>query len=259
LETKRLNENSMHSDPSLDSMQRGTTLERLPAAAERLLEMTIERPEGKQKVISEMVFPSETSLKNAEEVIRVYEKIAATAKPPFDRVVNGPIEPLARFLSGPMIVDTFTEHKTGVEDDETRMGRREWRMFILRKRDPEAWEYTEQNNALRINQGVSTFLAAIEVIKNYAQPASPEGQAVLRRIVRNAEDLQEVLNLTQVAAFRDEGDMGEKIIEHIRLAGGYDRLPIEKKKEVVNLVRSLVFDAFKELAPYYASNADRSA
>lgn len=241
----------MDTEPSLDSLQRGTTLEKLPAAAERLLEMTIERPGGKQKVISEIVFPSEASLKNVEEVVRVYEKIAATTKPPFDRVVSGPLGPLTRFLSGPMIVDTFTKHKTGVEDDETRMGRREWRMFILQKRDPEAWEYTEQNNALRINQGVSAFLAAIEVIKNYAQPASPEGQAVLRRVVRIAEDLQEVLNLTQVAAFRDEGDMGEKIVEHIRLAGGYDRLSIGKKKEIVNLVRGMVFDAFRELAPYY--------
>jgi len=238
---------------------KGSSPEELPDVALRLLEMEIERPEGRARVIKEIVLPSKENMRKVKDVQAVYERILATAKPPFDRVVSGPLDSLIRFLSGPMVVDIFTEHKTRVEDDEARMGRREWRNVILREQDPEAWEYIESHNALRINQGVSTFLAAIEVIKNFAQPASPEGQAVLRRIVRNAEDLQELLSLNQVAAIRGEGDMGEKIAEHIRLAGGYDRLPIEKKKEVVNLVRSLVFDAFKELAPYYASNAARSA
>ena len=253
-ETKPLNENNMHADPSLDSVQKGNPLEGFPAAAQRLLELKIKRPGGTtENVIKEIILPSAMDQQRLAEVEGFVATIVAGMDNPLkERLVTSQMETITDFLSSPMIIDIFDKHQTGNEEDEAKMGRREWRMKILSTTDVEAFDYYE-TNALRGSSAVNATLNAIAFLNAAGQPPTAEGRAVLSRWTRGAEDIIEMLKGKADPSQVEEGDDAQmqQIRALVASTGGYDSLSSAQKTGVVRLIRQFVYGALKELAPYY--------
>lgn len=234
--------------------QRKLSEEEFPPAAERLLEMKIQRPGGKiENVIKEIIVSSEADRRRLEEVRGFVATIVAGMDNPLkERLVASQMETITDFLSRPMIIDIFDKHQTGNEEDEAKMGRREWRMKVLSTTDVEAFNYYE-TNALRGSSAINATLNAIAFLNAAGQPPTTEGRAVLSRWTRGAEDIIEMLKGKADPSQSEEGDdvQMQQIRALVASTGGYDSLSGAQKTGVVRLIRQFVYGALKELAPYY--------
>lgn len=248
----------MHTEPSFDRASGDDALEALPAAAQRLLEMEIGRPQGRMKVIKEIVLPSEEELQRlAETKGQIARMIAGMKNPLMQKLAASQLSTITDVLAGPFILDIFTDHQTRRAEREEDMGRREWRDLILPSKDPEALAYYKQN-ALRGSASLNAALNALPFLNSAAQPATPEGRAVLARLSRLAEEIMEML-AGEAAPAAGPGASDDEKLAQIRSivdkAGGYDSLPDRKKIAIVRQIRLFLCKAIKELAPFYAPDA----
>lgn len=250
----------MDSAPRESADRQDLSSEEFPAAAERLLEMTIERPNGRQRVIKEIKLPSLEDRERHKQMEALAAGIVeAQSNPLMTRLAASQLQTITDFFGLPFIHDIFDKHLTGNAKDEASMGRREWRDTILRPQDPEAFEYFE-SNALRASAAVNAALNAIAALKEIAPPPTDEGRALLARWVRGAEEIQEMLRRgPKEEAGEGEDERLAQIREIMRNTNTYDSLSSQKKELFVRDIRRFLYGALKEIAPVYRKDAARNA